>query len=154
MSTVSLIDSKNAGYPANSGLIGRKQYVARELLGSEFSVGASGDSFKVLTVAANQLITEVRVIVSDVDNSANSVDIGYTDGTNTSATYFSAAIDLTAKKVLAVISAKQLLCAYDTDIIIVPNDTLESDTRFTVIVEVVDLSNKQNEALTAPIDNA
>lgn len=154
MSIVNLLSSKDKGYPAPSGLGGQVQYVARELLGSEFAAGATTDSFKVLTIGANQLVTNIRVVVLDVDNSANSVDIGYTDGTNTSATYFSAAIDLTAQKVLAVIVAKQLLCAYETYITIVPNDTFESDTRFVVIAEVIDLSGKQNEVITAPIDNA
>lgn len=155
MAVVNLLSSSDKGYPAPSGLIGQKQYIARELLGSEFAAGATTDSFKVLTVGKNQLITDIRVVVLDVDNSASSVDIGYTDGTNTSATYFSAAIDLTtATKVVAVISNKQLLCAYETYITIVPNDTLESDTRFVVIAEIIDLNGKQNETITAPIANA
>ncbi len=154
MAIKNLLSSSDKGYPAASGLLGRVQYVARELLGSEFAVGATTDSFKVLTIAPNQQLVSIRVTVLDVDNSANSVDLGYTDGTNTSATYFSAAIDLTSQKALTPISDKQLLCAYETYITVVPNDTLEADTRFVVIAEVIDLSGKQNETITAPIVNA
>jgi hypothetical protein len=154
MATVDLTTSSDKGYPAPSGLIGAVQYIAREFLGSEFT-GATTDTHKVLKVNANQLITNVRCIVTDVDNSASSVDIGYTDGTNTSATHFSSAVDLTtATKVVAVVSDKQLLCALDTWITIITNDTLESDTRFILIMEVIDLTNKQGETLTAPIANA
>lgn len=154
MTYVDCLTTNDKGYPAPSGLIGTVQYIAREILGSEIS-GATTDAHKVLKVAANQLITNFRCIVSDVDNSASSVDVGYYDGTNASATYFSAAVDLTtATKVVAVVVDKQLLCALDTWITVTPNDTLESDTRFTLIFEVIDLTNKQGETLTAPIANA
>ena len=152
MATIDLNNDKTKSYPAPNPLSGQEYYIARDILGSEIAnTGASTDTYKIMKVAANQLITSIRVVVTDADNSANSMDLGYTDGTNTSATYFSAAIDVSSTGCKAVIADKQFLAALDTDITLIPNDTLESDTRFSIIMGVIDLNGKQGETLTAPI---
>ena len=138
-------------------LTGQVGVLQAELLGSDFTgLGESTDTFKLFKLLKFQQVISVQAIVTDADGSAATVDIGYTDGTNTSADYFDTTLELTAVNVEAAVVDQGLVCLSDNMFItIVPNDTLESDTSFILQVKVLDLTpfytNVTTTSTSAPI---
>jgi len=157
MTTFDMVSTnKYKSFEARADLAGRVQYMARSFLGSEITAlsTTATDIFKVMKLAKHQMVTRVWTVVTDADDTAITLDIGYTDGTNTAATAFEgdAALDSTG-----VTQSSDDLIFFDDDgyfIILTFSAlaTLDDDCEFVVVVEVLDLSNAGvTEVLTTPV---
>ena len=138
-------------------LTGQECVLQAELIGTDFTgLGDTTDVYKLFKLQKFQKVTSVQVTVVNLDDSATAVDIGYTDGTNTDTDYFSSAVDINASaNILAAIVDKGMIClSNDMYIVIVPNDTLQSDTRFIVQIKIEDVTpayTLTTTSTTAPI---
>jgi len=145
-----------ANYNARSDLSGRTQVLSRRFIGTDLTAltTTATDSFKIFKIGKHQLVKNVKVIVTDADDTSITVSLGYTDGTNTSATAFEADANLNSTGVTS--SADDIVFFDDDGYFIVMTlgalSTLDAATEWVVMVEVDDLSNVGvTEALTTPV---
>jgi len=149
-------DFSPANYEAPAMLAGSKQYMRRRFVGSDFTdlTTTASDSFKIFKIDKHMMVPIVYTIVTDADDTSITLDIGYTDGTNTAATAFEgdAALDSTG-----VTASSDDTIFFDDDgyyITLVLSNLADLDdaTEFTVVVGVLDLSDAGvTTEITAPV---
>ena len=161
MATHDMTTQLYPGHPAPSDLGQRVCVVSRRFTGADLTTlkdgttPSNGDSYKVIKgVFKHAMVDKVWTVVTDADDTSITLDIGYTDDTNTSATAFETDAALNATGVTA--SADDIVFFDDKDywITITPSTLtdMDSDLEFVVAVRFIDLSDAGvTEALTAPV---
>lgn len=154
-----LTTQRYEGHPAKTGIEGIRiivrRFVGANLTGAIAGVTpANGDSYKIAKISKHQLVDYVWTVVTDADDTAITLSIGYTDGTNTSATAFEANAALNATGVTPS-TDDQVLFDDDGYFLTITPSTLagmDSDLEFSVIARVMDCSRAGiATALTAPV---
>lgn len=145
-----------AAFESKTDNSGREQVLIRRFLGSEFTAltTTATDTFKIFKISKHQLVNRVWTIVTDADDTAITLDIGYTDGTNTAATAFETDAALNSTGVTE--SADDKIFFDDDGYYIILTfsalSTLDAATEFVIMAEVMDARGAGvTTALTAPV---
>lgn len=145
-----------AAFEAKTDNAGREQVLMRRFIGTDFTslTTTASDIFKVFKISKNQLVNRVWTIVTDADDTAITLDIGYTDGTNTAAEAFETNAALNSTGVTE--SADDKIFFDDDGYYIILTlsalSTLDAATEFIVACEVIDMRGVGvTTALTAPV---
>ena len=159
MTVHDLTTQKYKGAPAKTNKEG-VQVLGKRLIGSmltgdiEGVTPANGDTFKIAKIGKHQMIPRVFTIVTDADDTALTLDIGYTDDTNASTAAFEGDAALNSTGVTESADDKVFFDddGYYLTITLTTLTTLDDDCEFTVLAEVIDcIGLGITEALTAPV---
>jgi hypothetical protein len=148
------------GYPAKSKFFGGIALFTRRFIGTDLTspidgvTPVDGDSFKIGKLSKHHFVREVATIVTDADDTSDIVTIGYTDGTNTSATAFGNAGQLNSTGVVIESDDSLLMDEDDYYITITVPDisNLDDDCEFTIAAVLWDISPAGiTTAITSPV---
>ena len=160
VSTHDLTQPGYVGFPAKvnnkTNPIIRRKITGKLLKAAVLGTGAvpgNGDSYKIAKISKQQLVDYVWTIVNVADDTAITLSIGYTDGTNTSANAFEASAALNSAGVIAS-SDDQVLFDDDGYFLTITPSTLtamDDGLEFLIVARVFDFSLEGLTDLTAPI---
>lgn len=146
----------NSSFEAKADNAGREQVLMRRFIGTDLTSlsTTTTDVFKILKVSKNQLVNRVWTTVTKADDTAITLSIGYTDGTNTSANAFEADAALDSTGVTESADDKIFFDddGYYLTITLSALSDLDAATEFSIMAEIIDFRGVGvTTALTAPV---